>query len=332
MSDLTYDQLQIHKTHVTASQVPIILGLSPFQSAEHLAMVKLGDAKPSSNRYTQRGHDFEPVVARGCMDRFGFQTIALSEHYFKSLNSDGELPDRAFVQGTLFHEAIEHCAATPDYVAFDSHGDMWNYEIKTTRRPDGWTAGSVPEHIWVQVQWQMWILNSWGFNIENTGIGVLIQGDYEIRIVPYNPAYIYKILPTILEFQNSILRGEMPDLLVGDKPQKLKGDQIDMSLMDLITNAASHKDAANTNEAVYRETVKELTARLKGTSGALLEDGTNVIYYPEKNAEKLDVGRFAGALEAELRLLGKGSLVDKLRKECSEMTRRDPYIQIRKPK
>lgn len=137
-------QLAIRKTRISATDAPVILGLSPWRSPADLLAQKLYDVEPEAETEAQAiGNMCEPGLVRWCADTLG-------------------VTPRVNV-GTLIHPKHDWLCATPDAAIVERSAE--GIEGKTAGimrgeyyRSDEWgepDSAEVPAAYWVQVQIQM---------------------------------------------------------------------------------------------------------------------------------------------------------------------------------
>lgn len=122
---------------ITASKVPAILGLSPWQSPYSLWMQMSGriDATPETTT-TERGHYLEPAILSWWAGRDVSRSLAARSPYVSTITWGG---------------------ATLDALAYDGD-DLVIVEAKSAAYRDGWGApgtDEIPEHYKAQVHWQL---------------------------------------------------------------------------------------------------------------------------------------------------------------------------------
>jgi len=121
----------------TASETPIVMGLSPWQSAEKLAQCKFADHTPESatNKFTKHGHDFESAARafyEAITDAKFSPCTVMRGHYLASL--DGWSEDRRVILEIK-------CPFTR------KNGDTWQSCLR-------W---KIPDHYYAQVQHQLMV-------------------------------------------------------------------------------------------------------------------------------------------------------------------------------
>lgn len=182
---------------ISASKIPAILGISPWQSKFALWHLMAGNTEPwAGNKSTERGTFLENAV----LDWF-----------------EDKHPDlRVVGSGSYAHNVHASWTAAPDGIAFEDSedGEMYSIEVKTTQYSDGWgTPGTaeIPPYYLAQVAWQMVVC---GFR--RVYIPVLFGQPFEFReyVVNYEDveADIPVIIAAVEEFQKSLAAGEQPDI------------------------------------------------------------------------------------------------------------------------
>lgn len=132
------------RSYVGASDVPAILGLSPFGSAYDVALQKRGLAGADLMTEAQRwGHYHEPAIAAEYQRRFPEVTLEQV--------------------GTLPHPKYSWLRATVDRLVHQPTGVVHPLEIKSTSEHLGYAWGdeetdAVPQHVVVQAQVQLMVL------------------------------------------------------------------------------------------------------------------------------------------------------------------------------
>ena len=119
------------RTKITASEIGIILGNSPWTSAFDLWRQKLGFSEGfKGNWATERGHKMEPIIRKKVNEEMG----------------------RNFQPAVVQQDELEWCGASLDGLDGD---DI--LEIKCAGAPDHKTAfkGGIPDKYRAQLQWQM---------------------------------------------------------------------------------------------------------------------------------------------------------------------------------
>ena len=123
---------------ITASKVPAILGLSPWQSPYSLWMQMSGriDATPETTT-TERGHYLEPAILEWWEDTHPGR-VAFTDMWVSTVPWGG-----ATLDGLAYVDDLDTCAIV---------------EAKSAAYRDGWGApgtDEIPEHYKAQVLWQL---------------------------------------------------------------------------------------------------------------------------------------------------------------------------------
>lgn len=144
---LTEKQRALRAAGLGASEVPVALGLSHFQSAAELAAVKRGELPPfEGNQFTHWGQRLERTIAEEWIDRHRAEGVSI------------------FTPGTIRHPTCSVLLASPDRVVVPDGRrarEAWLrlLEIKalSVRRAEefGDAADDIPESFIVQTQIQM---------------------------------------------------------------------------------------------------------------------------------------------------------------------------------
>lgn len=140
---LTPEQLALRRTGITATDVPAVLGLSPWRSPFDVWAEKLGKAPPvEENEDMQRGTFLEDGARSWYAHRTG-ATVA--------------------VPGTVVHPRDSLIIATPDGVAL-LDGDVRGLELKMPSTARGWGepgTDAVPDYYVPQAAWQLAAMAEW---------------------------------------------------------------------------------------------------------------------------------------------------------------------------
>ena len=247
---LTPEQMDRRKRVLTASQVPAVLGKSPYTTAYLMAKNKQEDKSNFSSEAMEAGHDLEEPVAKLCAAKkrlnLDWDKCYLAKDLWDILQDQGFLPPNSHCDGTLFCPQEKIFGATSDYIFFEGvDKEVINYEIKTSNKPDGWKGGSkcregVPEHIWIQVQWQMFIIRSIGLDCRRTAVGALLASRPNHRWINYDHSFISSILDRCFEFQDNCNNGILPK--VKEYKRRLQPQELPQNYDDAINESIILKD------------------------------------------------------------------------------------------
>jgi putative phage-type endonuclease len=164
---------------VTATDIPIILGLSPYKSEAQLAAEKLGQSEPDEPTLRMRlGRSLEPFIA---------------EEYSRMTG----LRLRRFT-GLVHHPSIAWAAATPDYRAV---GRKLDVEIKwhggRSRFADG-----LPQDYEAQVRWQLGVLG-----YQQGEVAALVVDELRTFPVEHDEAQWRKLVDIAADFRRRLEAG-----------------------------------------------------------------------------------------------------------------------------
>ncbi len=170
---LTQKQIENRRNYVGCSDLPVILGVSPFKTAYQLWEEKLGLTPPfAGNDSTHWGSTMEPVLREEFKKR---------KHFVVSADdTDYKIPDCKPLQGHV-----------DGVIRFPN--TFWIWEGKTASRADGWGpdgSNIVPPYVEAQVQGLLLV----------TGAGKCIVS----VLIGGNDFRCYEILPDELRHQQII--------------------------------------------------------------------------------------------------------------------------------
>jgi putative phage-type endonuclease len=160
---LTPEQLELRKDGIGASDVAAIVGLHPYRTAMDvwLEHPRIGVKPPfTGNEATEGGNILEPVIAAEYVRR-GLGKILI------------EKPD------TYQHEDYPWALATPDRICLDApDAEPHVLECKAVgsyslRDWDDKKEDGIPEYVYVQIQWQMFVTG-----YERADVGAMLAGPY----------------------------------------------------------------------------------------------------------------------------------------------------------
>lgn len=186
---------------ISASKVPAILGISPWQSRYALWHLMAGNTEPwAGNESTERGTYLEDAVF----------------NWFEAKHPELDVVG----SGSYAHHVHESWTAAPDGLAVTDDPDddeevvHYGIEIKTAQYSDGWgTPGTaeVPPYYLAQIAWQMIVC---GF--QRVYVPVLFGQPFEFReyVVEWDDIAgdVNTIMAEVRNFQKSLAAGEAPDI------------------------------------------------------------------------------------------------------------------------
>jgi hypothetical protein len=154
---------------IGASDVPGILGLSPWQSPSAVwARLKgLTESQPSDA--TRRGHTLELGILMEYADRNGlkayrWQTSHRHLHRQRPPYRAGLYRGPGIQEGRMIYPAFPWAGCRPDAIVLHEDGTRHLVEVKTTRSFRDWQDADgnsiLPPHYVVQVQWQMMVTDT----------------------------------------------------------------------------------------------------------------------------------------------------------------------------
>ncbi len=191
---------EVHRTHITATDIPAILGRSEYKTAFDVFAEKTGLVAPfEGNEHTRRGTRYEPVILAD---------------YAEATGCTVETPMPLY-----FHPTATWLAATPDARAkfgsvmvdgpHDCHGVEAKLTMSRTRSHELGEEGTdeIPDDWLLQTQTQMSVMG-W----MRVDLAVLLYGRLKIYPVARNPELIAIIESAAREMHERIQADDPPEL------------------------------------------------------------------------------------------------------------------------
>lgn len=191
---LTEEQKRKRRQGLGASDIPAILGASPWSGEHDVYSAKLGLAAPFyMTERMEWGLRNEPIVAEK----------------FRELHPELLWED---AQETLTHPDDPIAMATPDGFARAADGTLYVVQIKTAGSFDGWGEPGtqlVPRHYRLQVLWEMYVTGAAGAFIP---VKFEVYGSsFREYFIPRDNAEIACIVESAHAWwERRIIRGEAP--------------------------------------------------------------------------------------------------------------------------
>lgn len=177
---------------IGGSEIPAVIGISPYESAFSLWHRKAGNVPPAEETEVMYwGKVHEPAIIR----EFGLRHPELSLH-----------PSPTYAAaGRPWH------IANPDQLALTPDGALEVVEAKTSRDDDGWGkdgTGDIPVHYRAQVRWYCAALSA-----ARARLAVLIAGcEYREYVVEPDAADTELMLTRGAAFMDSLAAGTPPPI------------------------------------------------------------------------------------------------------------------------
>lgn len=221
--------LEMRKTHIGASDAPIILGTSPWKTAYQLWEEKLGlRESPKMNAAMQRGHDLEPLARQAYNDYTG----------------------NASEPEVVFHSELTWMMSSLDGLSLDRSTIL---EIKCPGKVDHEIAksGKVPVKYYAQLQHQM----------ATAGVDILhyfsfSDVDFHMIEVKRDDKFIETMIEKELEFWNHLQNFQPPPL--SKKDYWVREDPKWAVQVEVWKDANDALKAAKEKEKVARDALIEL--------------------------------------------------------------------------
>ncbi len=200
MSDFTPAELELRRSTLSASEIPAILGISPYKTASEVWQEKLGLAQPRTGDSAglHSGLEIETLLAKAYTD-YMLQTHGRTV----ILTGDGRTSVR--LEGTPW-------SCTPDRrcLLFGGHvSEMWGVEFGLAPSADGYGQSGteeVPAHVYAQMQWTMYVCHA-----DYWDVAVLIGGsDFRVYHLAYDSTFCEDLLMAAEAFWTHVERGTEP--------------------------------------------------------------------------------------------------------------------------
>lgn len=258
---LTPEQLAIRRTGVTATDVPAILGRSPWRSPLDVWLEKVGKAAPvEENEDMQRGTFLEDGARRWYAHRTGAMVAQ---------------------PGTVVHPRDSLVIATPDGVALLG-GDVRGLEIKMPSSAYGWGepgTDAVPDYYVPQVAWQLAAMAEWTDTVD---VFAVLEGkprlyhvrrDVELESLLVDEAHRF--------WRDHVVTGKPPEVLPRDLEsvsrafRRSSGDAVDFAslppetqvVLEEYLRAWEDESAASDRRALWEARAKLALGEVPGVRG-----------------------------------------------------------------
>jgi len=200
MSGFTAEQLEARRETLGASELPAILGVSPYKGAFEVWLEKRGLSEPRSDDtpWQAWGLKMEPVIAES------YQEAMLKEHgQLLTLSGDGR---------TSIRMTDTPWSCTPDrMVDWIAGGETWGVDFKQTRYGEGYGPAwseEVPAHVYAQCQWSMFVTDRGRWDV-----ACLIGGsDFRVYHLMRNDEFLDAALAEAEAFWRHVVDGTEPPM------------------------------------------------------------------------------------------------------------------------
>lgn len=242
---------------ITATEIPAVMGLSPWQSRFSLWHKKAGLPSPpfEQSAAMEWGTRLEPAVAQKWLD----------EHDGYGIQSTG----------TWRHAEREWQRATPDRIAFTARGTVVELlEVKTSPMGDGWEDG-VPVYYRAQILWQLDTLG-----LQTCHVALLVSGhDYREYTVDYDQADCDLMRKAARAFLDDVAAGNRPPIDTADvtyqtirrQPDGIEDRDVDIPA-DMAGRYEDAQDAMRAAEAALTGAKSEVLDAIGNAKRAVVGD------------------------------------------------------------
>lgn len=268
---------------IGASDIPVILGLSRFKSAEELWQEKAGliPSNYTGSEAADWGHRLEPVI----LQRY---TAWLEQR-------DASLTVRPAKEGERFkHPIWEWAACSPDGLVYRGEELVWGVEVKNRDArylndwgPDG--SNVIPPDVEAQVRWSMFVtgLSTWD-------VAVLIGGNtYRHYTVRRDTDWEDKTLALVTRFREGYFGEDMGDITevarvweeaTGLSKEVRHAEPAEEGVLFDLIEARLNVDRAISRRGEVERRVKQMIGRDLGVAG----EKVRVLWSPTKGRTSID--------------------------------------------
>jgi len=333
---LTEEQIEMHFHRVTASQVSIIMGDNPWETAHDLMCSKVEKRRIPSTDAMERGQLLEPVIKDWVM-----RNVLSDDTLFASHADDLRLfpQDKGMLEDTILYEGW--AGATPDYLVVKKRkhggGIVSAIECKSSASDMGYGYGGVPRHVWWQCQFQMYVLDkAAGIDLDCMYVGALLKSDFIYRIVHRDKEAMEDAVPILQHFQATVDKHRADETLpeapesanVGEGVFDLDPD--DLELDALFNDLVTAKDSKREADKILKSCQGVVLDKLMNHSHALYGGRRISVCKSNKKSTKLDYVKLARDLARILIREGKRKDVEALHQKHTHTFSKRPYLMVRK--
>jgi putative phage-type endonuclease len=259
----TPEWLEARRSLITATDLPVILGLSPYKCEADLADEKAGKAQEPPSPRMRVGSMLEPLIAELYAEQTG-----------RGVKPFGRL---------AVHPEIQWAAATPDYETLVADEALYAYdrlvECKRTSSRSRFADG-LPQDIEAQVVWQLGVT---GYPVAD--VAALIGDDrLEVFTVEANPALFADLVAVAEDFRRRLEAGG-PFAKDGERVKRdypVDNGVYIPATPDLIDLVAQYR-AAKATKAAAEDAEKTIASALR----VILQDASGIegLLTYKKNAD-----------------------------------------------
>jgi putative phage-type endonuclease len=267
--------LEARRSLITATDIPVLLGLSPYACEADLADEKLGRATPREATIRMRiGTALEPLIG---------------QEYTRLTGRKVQL-----YRTMLRHPSIEWAAASPDFRVV---GERRLVEAKRASRSR--FADGVPQDIEAQVAWQLGVS---GMPVAD--VAVLVEDELQVHELAADAGLFEDLLAVAADFRRRLAAGgpfsRNIDRLKRDYPRD-NGETI-VADADVAAAVLALIDARRTRKGIEQEEerLEEAIKARMADAAVMVGDGFRVTWKQTKDVETTDWKSIADGLLRQL--------------------------------
>lgn len=331
---LSKRQHEIHKTHVTGSQIPIIMGESPFKTPLELADERVFPERQESQmeepRCFRRGHALEEAVAQFGVDEMGWRELISPESEWRWLWSKGCGWSNS---GNTIYGEYEGVpiGATPDFLVLDKRGRNVCLEVKTTTSSSGWGPASAPRHYYLQANWQAhvaWALGAFVDPPEEIRFAALVQSRLHAFSVPACMDTFHECLERAREWREAVeeYRDTGKWSFAGDEADA--DDAEEVVDRDLVLEFLAAKERLKEAKALKSEAEKRVMSLYNCNRVSGGEDDPYLRIIRSPPGTRLNRSQYISELERIVHSDRGEEALERVRELCTEASYRKPHVRV----
>lgn len=271
----TPEWLEARRSLITATDIPVLLGLSPYKSEATLAREKAGAPASESTVRMRIGTALEPLI--------------LAEYEAATGRSC-----RRF-RGLVMHPSIEWAAASPDARTV---GERRLVELKWSGSRGRWADG-LPQDIEAQVAWQLGVT---GYPVAD--VAVLLGDELRLFEVTADPVLFERLVLIAADFRERLATGgpmaenaaSIKAAYPADNGAEMLADPDLTAAVKALRSVRSHLEALKEDEERIEVAIKGRMAECS----TLVGQGFRVSWKRTRDSEQVDWRSVADGLLRQL--------------------------------
>lgn len=276
--------LEARRSLITATDIPVLLGLSPYKSEATLAREKAGEPGAESNVRMRIGTALEPLI----LDEYERATGRTCRRF----------------RGLINHPDLTWAAASPDARVV---GERRLVELKWSGSRGRWADG-LPQDVEAQVAWQMGVC---GYPAAD--VAALLGDELRIYSVEHDPALWERLVLIAEDFRARLaFGGPMAENAASIKAAYPSDNGAEMTADSDLTTAVTALRTVRSHRKALQDDEERIETAIKGRMGecaSLVGPGFRVTWKRTKDREETDWRSVADGLLRQLPETERAALV-----------------------